>query len=253
MAQLLTPTPGRILVLVAVSAVSAVLVFAFTPNMWLSSVRLEAASDDFDPGYTVAVVRGGDVVRVLASDPAVLDLLDVSPGPEAAPEIASIVHLRVVATVGVDEVWVASRDRDRERARELNRFVVDAAASVESEHRRATLERHTEDLEREARERRFRLEGLASEAPADDDTVAVEVYEARVREAASRLAGVEEDLADCRRRAQAPELPWVVVDEAAGNEHLLPRRVGPAAVAAAAAPFLLVAVIFLFVGRMRDC
>jgi len=230
-----------------------VLVFALTPNMWLSSVRLEAASDDFDPGYTVAAVRGGDVVRVLASDPAVLDLLDVSPGPGAGPEIASILHRRIVATVGIDEVWVASRDRDRERARKLVRLVVDTAAAVESEHHRTTLQRHTEDLEREALERRSRLEDLVRRVPADDDGVAVEVHRARVREAAARLAGVEEDLADWRARAQAPELPWVVVDETAGNEHLLPRRVGPAAVAAAAAPFLLVALIFLFGGGMRDC
>lgn len=235
------------------AAVSAAVVAVLTPQMWLSAERLVPVAGAFDAKGTVAVAKSGTVVGALASDPVFLALAGVSPGPEALPAVSAILGRQVTVGAGSDEVWVTVRDRDRERARALVRAVVEATAAAEREDRRSDLACRVEDFEREQSERRARIASLVAAAPPAGDVVAVEVHRARVRESAARLAHVEEDLAECRLRQNEPPLPWEVAEAPGGiEESLLPRRLGPAMVAAIVAPLLLVAVVMLMTGRPRQ-
>lgn len=243
----------RVAGLLAVAAASAAVAVALTPRLWLSSALLGPVSDAFEAERTVDSARSGRVISVLASDPDLLALFDIEQGPGALSAVSAVFDREVTVVAGPKGVWIAARDRDGARAQALVQAIAEVTAAVETEGRECELLRMTDELEREAAERNARIAALVSEAPVGDDAIALEVHQARVREAAARLADVEEDLAECRARADAPTLPWTVEDGAGADQMLLQRRFGPAATAAVVIPLLLVVVGFLVTGRVRDC
>ena len=240
---------GRLAALAAVAVAAAAIVITLTPRQWQSTARLTAVDDDFDADRTVTVLGSGAVLRSLVEDPALLSTMGVTPGPHAATSMSMILNDQVTTINADDEVWVLARDRDGDRAYALVAAILEAGKSAEVEVHRRLLGEREQNLEQEVTARSARVEDVVNARPADGDDVAAAVWQAQLRESASRLADAQEDLVDTRRKATNLEVSWFVADAPEPFQHVVGRRLGPAIAAAVTAPLLLVCLAVLIAGR----